>query len=562
MIRLSDLSIKVKVVAAFTVVFVIMLGLGWFSLQRLAQVNATAEEMRDNRLPSTRALGEVWFHTMRYRQLQAAHIISPTDAEAEQEAATMRTVAASADAAWKRYEPLVSGDAERRIADQLSKAWQEYLAANDKLMQLDKQHDTIASSKLYKGELRNSYHAFSDLLDQNIAFNTKEAVQSVEEGKAAYTEARLWIWIVLGLAAAISVLAGATIVHSVSRPIRRMTETMGRLAKHDLAAPVEGAERKDEIGNMAAAVAVFKDSMIKADALAAQQRTEQQHKEERQRMVESGINHFDRTMTEALKMLASAATELQSTAQSMSSTAEETSRQAATVSSASEEASTNSRTVAAATEELSSSVTEITRQVANSAEITKQAVADANETNRKMENLVRAAQSIGDAVKLISDIAGQTNLLALNATIEAARAGESGKGFAVVASEVKNLASQTAKATEEITGQVKGIQDATSLSVKAIAGIGETIGRISEITTTIATATEQQGSATQEIARNVQQAAAGTSAVSSNIIGVTEAARNTGAAATQVLGAAQELARQSERLRSEADSFFAKIRAA
>jgi methyl-accepting chemotaxis protein len=218
--------------------------------------------------------------------------------------------------------------------------------------------------------------------------------------------------------------------------------------------------------------------------------------------------------------------------------------------------------VATATEELSSSIAEITRQVTQSARIAGQAVEESSRTTSTVRGLAEGAAKIGDVVKLINDIAGQTNLLALNATIEAARAGEAGKGFAVVAAEVKNLATQTAKATEEIAAQVGMIQQATGNSVAAIEGIGGTIGQINEIATTIASAVEEQGAATQEISRNVQQASAGTQEVSSNIGGVSQAAAETGAAASQVLSAADELSRQAETLRKEVGTFLADVRAA
>ena len=272
--------------------------------------------------------------------------------------------------------------------------------------------------------------------------------------------------------------------------------------------------------------------------------------------------NFEGSVKGIVDTVSSAATELQSSAQSMSATAEETSRQSTAVAAASEEASTNVQTVASATEELSASVAEISRQVTQSTQIAAKAVADAQATNRTVENLDAAAKKIGEVVQLISDIASQTNLLALIATIEAARAGEAGKGFAVVASEGKSLANQTARATEDIGAQIRAIQSEVGQSVTAIKGIGATIQEISEISTAIATAVEEQGAATQEIARNVQQAAAGTQEVSTNITGVTQAAGETGQAAGQVLSAAEELGRQSNVLQKQVDQFIASIRAA
>jgi methyl-accepting chemotaxis protein len=230
--------------------------------------------------------------------------------------------------------------------------------------------------------------------------------------------------------------------------------------------------------------------------------------------------------------------------------------------STSNEASSNVETAAVAADELSGSINEIGRQLARTTDIVRAAVSEAHGTNHQITALAQAAQKIGDVIKLIRAIAGQTNLLALNATIEAARAGEAGKGFAVVASEVKGLASQTAKATEEIGAQIRAVQTASTDSVKAIETISTTISRVNEIATVIASAVEQQGAATNEIARNVQQAAKGTNEVSSNIGNVSQAAAETGSAATQVLGAAGELSKQSEKLRGQVGMFLASIRAA
>jgi len=263
-----------------------------------------------------------------------------------------------------------------------------------------------------------------------------------------------------------------------------------------------------------------------------------------------------------VKNVSAAATEMRSTAESMSATAEETSRQATTVAAAAEEATTNVQTVASASEEMSASINEINRQVAQSAEIAGKANAEAERTNSTVQGLADAAQKIGEVVDLISEIAEQTNLLALNATIEAARAGEAGKGFAVVASEVKNLANQTAKATEDIATQVSEMQSVTGDAVGAIRTIAETIGEINQIAETISTAVGEQGSATQEIAENTQQAASGTQQVSSNITGVTQASGETGAAAQEVLTAADELSKQAEALNGEIEVFIKNVRAA
>jgi methyl-accepting chemotaxis protein len=362
----------------------------------------------------------------------------------------------------------------------------------------------------------------------------------------------------LALGLAFAVLVGRSIVV----PVAGMTAAMKRLAGGDKAVEIPAQDYKDEIGDMAKAVGVFKESMIAADRLAAEQREEQALKERRQQEIEQHIASFDRTVRRSLEALASAATEMRATAESMSNTATETSRKVTAVVGASDQASNNVQTVASSTEEMAASIAEISRQIMQSTEIAGKAVAEAARTNETVKGLAEAAQKIGEVVSLIQDIASQTNLLALNATIEAARAGEAGKGFAVVASEVKSLANQTARATEDIAGQVNAIQGATRDAVDAIKSIDGIIGHINEISTAIASAMDEQSATTREITRHTQEAARGTEEVSQNIASVNEAASATGAAASQVLTSSNELGQQAETLRAEVDQFLAKIRAA
>ena len=382
---------------------------------------------------------------------------------------------------------------------------------------------------------------------------------------SAYSAARVSFVIALGGLVAV-VIASVGLVTMVRRrvckPIVDLTATMSRLAGGDVSDEISGSDRDDEIGAMAAAVRVFKDNMIKADRLAAEKEAENDIKMRRARVLDELARAFEAKVGELVGGLSSASAVMEETAQSMSTTAAATNRQAGVVAAASEQTSANVQTVASATEELTTSVAEIGRQVAQSTEIAARAVESARRSGDTARSLADGAQKIGDVVTLIQTIAAQTNLLALNATIEAARAGEAGRGFAVVASEVKSPAGQTAKATTEISEQIAAIQTASDETVTAIRNVVDVIAEIDQIGVAIASAIQQQGSATKEISRNVQEAARGTQEVTTNISGVQKAADDTGSAATQVLGAAEQLSSQSRELAGQVNRFLSEVRAA
>ncbi|HEY6601159.1 MAG TPA: methyl-accepting chemotaxis protein [Xanthobacteraceae bacterium] len=386
---------------------------------------------------------------------------------------------------------------------------------------------------------------------------------NANDAAIAQAQMRLtWALAALLVVLVASFIVVVAVMRQVIGPLVRLTGVTLRLADRELDVAIPDGDRKDEIGTMANALQIFKDALIankRADEDAARNAEAQL---ERGRRVNGITRDFEAVIGDIVSTVSSAATELEGSASTLNTTADRSQTLTTAVAAASDEASANVQSVASATEELTSSVNEISRQVQESARVAGDAVEQARRTNERVSALSQAASRIGDVVELINSIASQTNLLALNATIEAARAGDAGRGFAVVAAEVKALAQQTAKATDEIHQQIIGVQAATQESVAAIREIGDTIGKLSEISSTIAAAVEEQGAATQEIARNVQQAAHGTQKVSTNISDVQQGASETGSASSQVLSAAQLLASDSSRLKLEVSKFLEAVRAA
>jgi methyl-accepting chemotaxis protein len=386
-----------------------------------------------------------------------------------------------------------------------------------------------------------------------FADDISEAVWQVEKklGMAAF--------ILLIIVALMATYIGNTI----SNPVRFLTRVMERLADGDLSVNIGMETRRDEIGNMAKALETFKSNAIEMKRLQGENEAQKKRAAEEQRtLMMKTADDFEKSVKGVVATVSSAATEMQSNAASMAAISEETSRQSTAAAAATEQASSNVHTVASAAEELNASIGEINRQIGDSVHVAAACVKEAENTGAVMQSLDKAAENIGSVVKLIEDIASQVNLLALNATIEAARAGEAGRGFAVVATEVKNLANQTTNAAQGITKEISEVQNQAKAAVNAIEGITNTIKRVNEISTTIASAVEEQGAATKEIARNVQQATEGTDEVARNISGVSRAAQETGTASSQVLDAASQLAKESEMLHNVVDAFITKIRTA
>ena len=399
---------------------------------------------------------------------------------------------------------------------------------------------------------------------------TLEAVfQFAAEGMVAaekqFAESRSAVWSffmgALGVSLALALLLGFLISRSITGPLGRMTETMSGLAEGDTSAEVPYTSSSNELGRMARAIEVFRVNAIRNREL-EQARRDQQTAAERRQLMQSIADEFDANVGEIVETVSAASTELSATAGVMAEVSSATNERAMTVSAAAEQASANVQMVASATEEMSASVNEINSQVERASVVAKRASGDVARTAEQMEALARMADRIGEVISLISDIAAQTNLLALNATIESARAGEAGKGFAVVASEVKQLANQTASATDDISKLIAEIQGQTRTSVQAIGGVGQVIRDLDEMAAAIAAAVNQQGATTQEVARNVNEAAGGTRHVSANINAVSDAAQETMAASTQMRSSAESLSDQALRMKIEVSRFLANIRAA
>ncbi len=451
-------------------------------------------------------------------------------------------------AQWQFYEKTVSGPAVAEV---------------DRMRKI-----AIASPKTGTTEDTEGGYWFAEITKKiNLMKVAEDRISTDLRTLSADLESAALVGVVtFGLLSLVLVVIGCGLLITVTRDILGavggLTRVMETLAGGDKTVDIPCIERRDEIGHMAVAVQVFKENMIRNDEMTEERRRERAGREARAHKLEQLASDFDHAVGDILQDVATATSEMDATAKAMSRSADQAVQQTTTVAAASEQASVNVQTVAAASEEMSASIGEINRQVMESAKITAEAVERTDNTNQAMTGLNDAAQKIGDVVELINDIASQTNLLALNATIEAARAGEAGKGFAVVASEVKNLANQTARATEEIAAQITGMQHETSSALEALTGISQTIDTVSGISTAISTAVEEQAAATQEISRNVEQAAVGTREVSSNIADVSQAATDTGTAATQVMAASGELAQQADTLSKTVEEFLSNVKTA
>jgi methyl-accepting chemotaxis protein len=541
---------------AFSAILIVTIGLGLFSIQRLGAVNDAAAEVRNDWLPGSRLLGKIAALTEQVRQMQSA-LTMETKADAIE--VQIRRIGETNDLRQtlvKEYEPLIGDGEERRLADAFNGAWQSYYSNNDKLDDLVRQGKNAEASAAYMGDMRAVFQKTRDSIQASAEFAARGGTAAADRGAAIFEAARYWIIGAIVVAILLCSLAALLIIANVSRPISRITESMRRLAKHDMTVEIAGIGRKDEIGTMVEAVQVFKENMIKTDKMETERQQDQSMRARRQEEIDQLIGFFGRSMSGVFESSSAASADMAKTSSLLAESATESGEQTKLVMHEIGQTSASVETVAAASQELSASIEEIGRQANESSRISSAAMEQSKDIVAKVTELRGAAEQIGTVVELINSIASQTNLLALNATIEAARAGEMGKGFAVVASEVKSLATQTGRATEEIGGQIAAIQAATIRAAEAIQGIASTVQQVNEIAGSIASAVVEQSAATQEIARSVEQVSSSTVAVTKSMEKVTTAVGKNGEGAVTVKESATVLSRDSETLSGEVKEFL------
>ncbi|NPD68861.1 methyl-accepting chemotaxis protein [Lichenicola cladoniae] len=556
-------SLGTKLSSGFALLTILSMAMGVLALDRMSAMNIAAAHIRDDSLPSELLAGKLALDLQDVRRWEARYMVTNAFDKTERKDLKVKLAAAvdAVDRVRRRYDGLLDPNTQRkRYTTVFDRVWPAYRDDLQNTVKLQDDGQVFPALLNYKTKSDADFETLIDFMQSDINYNQTGGLAAGDVSRNVYHAT--WWMIVAGIVVSfcLSLTTAFGLIRHISGPIRTMTTAMRRLAGRDMNATVPSLERGDEIGRMAEAVQVFKDNMLAADRLLAEQAAEREARQQRSLRLETLVGVFEQRIGSTVSVLTSSSVEMESTARSMTDTAVVTDRQATQVARAAEDSSLGVQTVAAASEQLASSITEINRQVSASSILTNKVVDSVRKTDDTVRALAESAGRIGQVVGLINTIASQTNLLALNATIEAARAGDAGRGFAVVASEVRSLAHQTARATDEIGGQIAQVQQATNRAVQAMTEIAAMIEEVSAVTISIAAAVEQQGAATAEIARNVQQTAVSTRIVTTNIAGVSRAVNDTGGTARQVLGAAGNLSRQAGHLSSEVDSFISQVR--
>lgn len=558
----SKFSIRGKIIAVVSILLVAMTAVGLSALKEIGAVNSRLVEIQSVWLRGVLALGEIQATVLRHQTAIRDHLLA-NDPETEEKAEqTIHSLEQDIKQKFSAYDAVKSSTNDRAVYTEFRNVWSDYLAAATDVLTASKNQDFTTGRDVFVTRLFPLSVRTGELLNKEREMNRMGADAAVERGDASYSFA---IKIIVGgliLATLLGAVIAYYMVRDISHGIRSIIEPMHALSDGDLAAKIMHSDDGTEIGQMASALRTFQTALIAKKAADDGAAAEAAAKLQRSQRIDSITQEFESLIGEMVTSLANSSAELQTAADSLTTTAETTGKISSEAASASADVSGNVQSVAGATGQMTESIQSIGSKVQESRRIALEAVAQAQHTDRNIAQLSQSAAHIGNVIKLIGAIAEQTNLLALNATIESARAGEAGRGFAVVASEVKALASQTAKATEEISAQVADMQAATDASVATVRDIGATINLISEISASIAAAVEEQSASTQEIARNIQHAAQRSSAVAQNISDVSRGAGETGIASMRLIESAHSLSGESTRLKHSVERFLTDMRAA
>jgi len=521
-----NLKISKKLAVGFGVVLILMIFLGVFSLSQMAKLNGSTTDIATNWLPSVRTLALLKYDVSDARRKELNHVMVSDKSGMDKYESQFQEILRAVQKDEKLYEPMISSDEERRLYEPFPPAWEKYVNLDKQVFDLSRENKKAEADKLAMGEDRDAFEAAIAYLEPDIELNNKGAGAAFKTATAVYSSSRYWVISLLIGAFVLGIFMTITITRSIVSPLQQTVSILQSLAERDFTRRLD-IDSTDEVGMMAAAL----------------NKTTQ------------AIRETITSIAENAQQVANASEEFSAVSQQITTNSEETTAQANVVTTATEQVNRNLQTVATGAEEMSATIQDIAKNATESARVAGEAVKTALSTNATISKLGESSAEIGQVIKVITSIAQQTNLLALNATIEAARAGEAGKGFAVVANEVKELAKQTAKATEDISQKIAAIQTDTKGAVDAIATISTVINQLNDISSTIATAVEEQSATTNEMSRNVTEAAKGSTEISQNIAGVAQAAQGTSSNAHESMKAAQSLAQMSTQLRGLVDQF-------